>query len=299
VRYALSLLRAAVRHDAPLGRRANDRAGHDFPVNRGGLCRKGWTAAELLHHPERLTAPLMREEKRGELRPASWDEALDRIVNEIRRIQSQHGRDAIGVFGSGALTNEKAYALGKFARVALRSSQIDYNGRFCMSSAAAASIKAFGLDRGLPFPIADIPKARTILLVGSNAAETMPPIMQYFQAQRTSGGSLIVADPRKSPTAAAATLHLQITPGSDVALANGLVHLAIRESYADEEFIQLRTNGFEQVRRAVSRYWPDRVERITGIPEKQLIAAIRLLGQAETAMILTGPRSGATKQGRG
>jgi assimilatory nitrate reductase catalytic subunit len=272
-------------------------AGRDFPVNRGGLCRKGWTAAELLHHPERLTAPLMREEKRGELRPASWDEALDRIVNEIRRIQSQHGRDAIGVFGSGALTNEKAYALGKFARVALRSSQIDYNGRFCMSSAAAASIKAFGLDRGLPFPIADIPKARTILLVGSNAAETMPPIMQYFQAQRTNGGSLIVADPRKSPTAAAATLHLQITPGSDVALANGLVHLAIREGYADEEFIRLRTNGFEQVRRAVSRYWPDRVERITGIPEKQLIAAIRLLGQAETAMILTG--RGPEQQSKG
>ncbi len=128
----------------------------DFPTNRGGLCQKGWTAAELLRHPDRLTSPLVRDRKGGPLRDASWDEALDRIADEVRRIQSESGPDAVGVFGGGGLTNEKAYALGKFARVALRSSQIDYNGRFCMSSAAAASIKAFGVDRGLPFPVADI-----------------------------------------------------------------------------------------------------------------------------------------------
>ena len=101
--------------------------------------------------------------------------------------QEQYGRDAVGVFGGGSLTNEKAYLLGKFARVALRTSQIDYNGRFCMSSAAAASIKAFGIDRGLPFPLADIPNADTILLVGSNLAETMPPVMQYFQQTEEAG----------------------------------------------------------------------------------------------------------------
>src|SRR4029079_18021266 len=117
-------------------------------------------------------------------RPATWEEALDRIIAEITRAQEQHGRDAVGVFGGGSLTNEKAYLLGKFARGALRTSQIDYNGRFCMSSVAAASIKAFGIDRGLPFPLADIAKAETILLAGSNAAETMPPVMQYFQEQK-------------------------------------------------------------------------------------------------------------------
>src|SRR5882757_3143171 len=102
--------------------------------------------------------------------------------------------------------------LGKFAPVALRTSRIDYNGRFCMSSAAAASIKAFGIDRGLPFPLADITGAETILLVGSNLVETMPPVMQYFLEQKNRGGSLIVVDPRSTPTAAASTLHLQITP---------------------------------------------------------------------------------------
>ncbi|MBV9081187.1 MAG: molybdopterin oxidoreductase family protein, partial [Acidobacteriaceae bacterium] len=176
-------------------------------------------------------------------------------------------------------------------------SQIDYNGRFCMSSAAAASIKAFGIDRGLPFPLADIPYTETILLIGSNAAETMPPVMQYFQAQQKNGGSLIVVDPRLTPTAAAATLHLQITPGTDAALANGLLYIAIKHGYLDEAFIASRTSGFDRVRRTVSCYWPDRVERITGIPEKQLYAAARLLGEAATAMILTA--RGPEQQSKG
>src|SRR6185295_17960948 len=173
------------------------------------------------------------------------------------------GPDAVAVFGGGGLTNEKAYALGKFARVALRSSQIDYNGRFCMSSAAAASIKAFGMDRGLPFPLSDIAGANTILLVGSNLAETMPPVMSHIQQQKKNGGSLIVVDPRATVTAAASTLHLQITPGTDSALANGLLHIAVKEGYLDEAYIAARTTGFDAVRRSVSSYWPGRVERIT------------------------------------
>ena len=269
----------------------------NFPTNRGGLCQKGWTAAELLYHPDRLTTPLLRAGKEGKLRPASWDEALDFTSAKIQSIQRQYGRDAVGIFGGGGLTNEKAYLLGKFARVALRTSQIDYNGRFCMSSAAAASIKAFGIDRGLPFPLADLPHAQTILLVGGNGAETMPPFMQYLQEQQKNGGSLIVVDPRKTPTAASATLHLQITPGTDVALANGLLYIALKQGYPDEPFIAARTSGFERVRRVVSTYWPDRVERITGIPERQLKEAARLLGEATTAMILTG--RGPEQQSKG
>ncbi|MBV8071449.1 MAG: molybdopterin oxidoreductase family protein [Acidobacteriaceae bacterium] len=269
----------------------------DFPTNRGGLCQKGWTAAEVLHRPDRLTSPLVRDHKGGALRPAAWDEALDRITSAIRAVQSEYGPDAVGVFGGGGLTNEKAYSLGKFARVALGTTQIDYNGRFCMSSAAAASIKAFGIDRGLPFPLADIERAGAILLVGSNVAETMPPLMQYFEAQQKNRGSLIVVDPRRTATAAAATLHLQITPGTDLALANGLLYIAIKQNFLDDEFIRSRTSGFEAVRRAVSSYWPDRVERITGIPEKQLNAAARLLGEASSAMILTA--RGPEQQSKG
>jgi assimilatory nitrate reductase catalytic subunit len=268
----------------------------NFPTNKGGLCQKGWTSATLLHHPDRLTSPLIRDSKGGPLRKASWDEALDRIADFIKQTQLAYGKASIGLFGGGGLTNEKAYMLGKFARVALQTSEIDYNGRFCMASAASASMKALGVDRGLPFPLADIPQAEAILLVGSNMAETMPPIMQYFQEQARLGGTLIVADPRLTPTAASARLHLQITPGTDAALANGLLHIAIRKHYIDEAFIAERTSGFEAVKRTVASYWPDRVERITGISEKQLELCADLLGQAKTAMILTarGPEQQST-----
>jgi assimilatory nitrate reductase catalytic subunit len=270
----------------------------DFPTNKGGLCRKGWTAADLLTHPERLRTPLMRDRKGSALRPVTWSEVMDRIVTAIHDAQRRYGtRDSVGVFGGGGLTNEKAYLLGKFARVALGTSMIDYNGRFCMASAAAAGIRAFGLDRGLPFPLADIPGAEAILLVGSNVAETMPPLMQYFDEQRQRGGRLIVADPRATPTAQAATLHLQLTPGTDAALANGLLHIAAADGLLDHDFIGERTTGYEAARRAIAAYWPDRVERITGVPVKQLREAAHLLGEATTAMTLTA--RGAEQQSKG
>jgi assimilatory nitrate reductase catalytic subunit len=261
--------------------------GRDFPVNRGGLCQKGWTAAGLLDHDERLIAPLMRDRRDDELRPVSWDDALDRIAVEIGRCQERHGREAVGVFGGGGLTNEKAYALGKFARVALRTPSIDYNGRFCMSSAAAAAQRAFGLDRGLPFPLADVARTSAILLVGANPAETLPLAMPYFDEQQARGGRLIVVDPRVTLTAARADLHLQPLPGTDLALANGLLHIAVRDALIDEAFIEARTSGFAEVRRRVRSYWPDRVERITGVPVADMERAARMLAGAPTAMVLT------------
>ncbi|BBZ46298.1 molybdopterin oxidoreductase family protein [Mycobacterium parmense] len=263
----------------------------DFPTNRGGLCAKGWTAAELLGHPERLTRPLVRDGRSGELRPAGWNEALERVVSAFERTQREHGRDAVGCFGGGGLTNEKAYQFGKFARVALRTSAIDYNGRFCMSSAAAATNRTFGIDRGLPFPLSDIAGADVILLVGSNPADTMPPAMQYFDEGRSRGAKHIVVDPRRTATAARADIHLQPVPGTDLALANGLLNVIAREGLLDQRYIDERTAGFEAVRRAVRLYWPDRVERITGVPERDIVAAARMLGggtgKARRAMILT------------
>jgi assimilatory nitrate reductase catalytic subunit len=260
----------------------------DFPTNRGGLCRKGWAAAELLHAPDRLETPLMRNRKGDALHPVSWPEALDRIASRFKAVASESGPDAIAVFGGGGLTNETAYMLGKFARVALRTANIDYNGRFCMASAAAAGLRAFGIDRGMPFPMQDIAETDAILAVGTNPAETLPPIMQYFEAQRDRGGQLIVADPRRSATAKLASLHLQLSPGTDSALANGLLHIAIQHGLIDRDFIASRTTGFERVRRVVATYWPDRVERITGVPAALLEKTAHILGEAPTAMLMTG-----------
>ncbi len=268
----------------------------NFPVNKGGLCVKGWTAAETLTHPERLLVPLARDGG-GTLVPVTWDEALSRIVRSLQQIQAASGRDAVGVFGGGSLTNEKAYLLGKFARVALSTSNIDYNGRFCMSSAAAASIKAFGLDRGLPFPVEDIARTGVILLIGSNIAETMPPMMQYIEAPRARGGLLLVVDPRASLTARGATLHLKLIPGSDAALANGLLHILIRDGLIDREYIRARTEDFAKARAVAATYWPERVERLTGVPEVQLVQATHMLGAASSAMILTARGTEQQSQG--
>jgi assimilatory nitrate reductase catalytic subunit len=259
----------------------------DFPVNRGGLCIKGATATELLDHPERLTAPLVRDSRDDPFRPATWDEALDRIAAAITATQERYGRDAVGAFGGGGLTNEKAYQFGKFVRVALRSRNIDYNGRFCMSSAVAAGTRAFGMDRGLPFPFDDIPKADVLVLVGSNPADTMPPAMRFLEEGRERGARHIVIDPRRTATAELAHTHLQPVPNTDLSLANGLLHIAIRENLVDEEYIATRTNGFDAVRRAVRSYWPDRVERVTGIAVPDLYELVRALAAAPTAMILT------------
>ncbi|MPY54027.1 molybdopterin oxidoreductase family protein [Streptomyces acidicola] len=263
----------------------------DFPVNRGGLCQKGWTAPAVLSAPDRLLTPLVRGAD-GELAPAGWDEALDLVAGRLREIRARHGADAVAVFGGGGLTNEKVYTLGKFARVALGTSQIDYNGRFCMSSAAAASTAAFGLDRGLPFPVTDLDEADVILLAGANPAETMPPLMRHLQ-----GADLVVVDPRRTRTAERAALHLQPAPGTDLALALGLLHLAVTEGLVDQEYVDARTVGFDAVRERCLAWWPERAEEVTGVPAADLRAAVRMLGGARRAHILTG--RGAEQHSKG
>ncbi|GGW89986.1 molybdopterin oxidoreductase family protein [Streptomyces noursei] len=267
----------------------------DFPVNRGALCGKGRTASELLAPGARLVSPLVRDPDTGELVPAGWDTALDRVTEGLRRAGAVYGRDAVGVFGGGGLTNEKAYALGKFARVVLGTSQIDYNGRFCMSSAAAAQGRAFGLDRGLPFPLADVARTGCVLLVGSNLAETMPPALRYLTELKENGGRLIVVDPRRTRTAEQADLHLAPRPGTDLALALGLLHLVVAEGRVDEEFVIGRTSGWPAARAAAMAHWPELVERLTGIPVPQLREAVRMFCDAPSSMVLTarGPEQQA------
>jgi assimilatory nitrate reductase catalytic subunit len=268
----------------------------DFPTNRGRLCQKGWTSAEVLTVSDRITRPLVRGTS-GELEPATWDEALAYVAERVRSVQADSGRDAVAVFGGGGLTNEKAYQLGKFARLALGTRYIDYNGRFCMSSAAAAGNRAFGVDRGLPFPLADVAGADAVLLLGSNVADTMPPLVQHLGPVRGRGG-LVVVDPRHSATAALTDdgggVHLQPLPGSDQTLLLGLLHVLIADGLVDEEYVAARTAGWDDVRRAVAVWWPDRVARVTGVPEALLRRAAHLVADASPArggagaIVLTG-----------
>jgi len=280
-------------------------AGRDFPTNRSGLCQKGWTAPAVLRAADRLTTPLLRGAD-GELHPAGWQQALDVLARGVRRLQDEHGPDAVAVFGGGGLTNEKAYALGMFARAVLRTSRIDYNGRFCMASAAAAGDRAFGADRGLPFPLADLGGADAVLVVGSNLAETMPPACAHLARARERGG-LVVVDPRRTPTAALAEdaggLHLQNVPGTDLALVLGLLHVVVHEGLLDDRYVTARTSGFEAVRAAVAAWWPERAEAVTGVPAALVRGAARRLAAASPrgggagAYVLTG--RGAEQHSKG
>lgn len=269
----------------------------EFPVNGGALCGKGRTAPAVLSSRVRLTEPLVRSHATGLLEPATWEEAVGRVAEGLSRTRTEHGADACGVFGGGGLTNEKAYALGKFARVALGTSQIDYNGRFCMSSAAAAGQRAFGLDRGLPFPLEDIPRTGCVILVGSNLAETMPPALRYLTELKANGGKLIVIDPRRTRTAEHADLHLAPRPGTDLALALGLLHLVVAEGRTDAAFIEERTSGWEEARAAAMAHWPEYVERISGVPVPQLRDAMRMFCDSEASMVLTA--RGPEQQSKG
>jgi assimilatory nitrate reductase catalytic subunit len=268
----------------------------DFPTSKGGLCQKGWTSAEVLTLPDRITAPLVRGAS-GELEPSTWEVALELIASRVRDLQDRHGPDSIGVFGGGGLTNEKAYQLGKFTRTVLRSKHIDYNGRFCMSSAAAAGNRAFGIDRGLPFPLVDVGETDAVLLLGSNVADTMPPLVQHLAGVRERGG-LVVVDPRRSATAALAAdgagLHLAPLPGTDQTLLLGLLHLVVAEGLADEDYLAGRTTGWDDVRRSVALWWPQRVAATTGVSEEVLRGAVKILAAASPsrggrgAMVLSG-----------
>lgn len=269
----------------------------DFPVNRGALCGKGRTAPAVLSSRVRLAGPLVKNPATGELEPATWEEALRAVAEGLRRTRDGHGADAVGVFGGGGLTNEKAYTLGKFARLVLGTSQIDYNGRFCMSSAAAAHQRAFGLDRGLPFPLEDIPRTGCVILVGSNLAETMPPALRYLTELKENGGRLIVVDPRRTRTAEQADLHLAPRPGTDLALALGLLHLVVAEGRTDDDFIRDRTTGWPDARAAAMSHWPALVERITGVPVPQLREAVRVFCEPDNAMVLTA--RGPEQQSKG
>jgi assimilatory nitrate reductase catalytic subunit len=271
-------------------------ADDDFPVNRGQMCIKGFTSAALLDHPARVRSPMLRQSD-GHLAPVSWDTALDFVAERISSLRDAHGPSTLAAFGSGALTNEKAYLLGKFVRVVLRSPNIDYNGRYCMASAAAGQNRAFGIDRGMPFPVSDIAETKALLLWGSNCAETMPPIMQWIFEQKNRGGHLLVVDPRRTDTARAATLHLQLTPGTDLALANGLLQLAIEEKLLDETYIAARTEGFDDLRRSLLTSSPSHVERLTGVSIEQQRRAIHLLADSESSMVLSG--RGPEQQSKG
>jgi assimilatory nitrate reductase catalytic subunit len=255
----------------------------EFPFNRGMLCPKGVKRYLQGNHPDRLLHPLMREN--DGFRPTNWDEALDFTARRLRELQQKYGPDAVAVYGGASLTTEKAYLLGKFARVALGTRHIDYNGRLCMVSAGVAYKTALGVDRS-PNPWADIPKAEVLMVVGANIGECAPITTDYIWRARDNGAKLIVSDPRFTPIARNADLYLPVRPGTDLALLCGILHVIIRDRLTDDTFIAEHTTGFEKTAASVEPWNPRRAAEVSGVAPEAIERAAHWLGESRRSMIM-------------
>ncbi|MCY8859465.1 assimilatory nitrate reductase catalytic subunit NasC [Bacillus atrophaeus] len=259
--------------------------GSDNPTTQGRLCMKGMNAHQHALHSARITHPLLK--KNGEFVRATWDEALNYIKEQVTTIQQEDGHDAMAVYGSASITNEEAYLLGKFARVGLKTKYIDYNGRLCMSAAATAANQTFGADRGLTNALSEIPHTRVIILGGTNIAECQPTIMPYFEKAKENGAYIIAIDPRETPTTKIADLHLKIKPGTDAALANGLVKIIIEEQLINEDFIQTRTTGFEELKRHTAAFSIHDIAEKTSVPLEYIRKTAVKFAKEESGMLFT------------
>lgn len=255
----------------------------EFPFNRGMLCPKGVKRYLQANHPDRLMDPLLRTEQG--FAKATWDAALDFTARRLREVQEKYGKDAVAVFGGASLTTEKAYLMGKFARVGLGTRHIDYNGRLCMVSAGTAYKLAFDVDRS-PIPWSEIPKAQVLFVIGANIGECAPITTDYIWRCRDNGGRLIVADPRLTPVSRNADLFLPVRPGTDLALLNGMLHVVLQENLQDQKFIDEHTSGFEAVKASVASYDPRTVAEMTGVPPDSIIKAARWFAEADRAIAM-------------
>ncbi|SFL91731.1 assimilatory nitrate reductase catalytic subunit NasC [Salibacterium qingdaonense] len=259
--------------------------GVDNPTTKGRLCVKGKNAYQHAVHPERITTPLIKVD--GEFQKAGWDEALDLIGKNFREVQEARDKDAVSLYGGGSLTNEEAYLLGKLARVGLGTKYVDYNGRFCMSSAASASTKTFGLDRGFTNHIDQIPDAKCIILAGTNIAECQPTFVPYLEEARQNGSFLIVMDPRETDTAAMADLHLKVKPGQDKQLALLMEHYIVQHGLQDDAFCREQTAGYDDLLARLAEVNPVKDAAETGLRLEDIEEAAYRFASAPTGMILT------------
>lgn len=256
------------------------------PLTGGALCSKGVSAFEQVNHPDRITMPLRR--RGNDFEEIGWEEALDEAVAGFLRIAEQHGRAANAVLSGGSLTNEKVYLMGKFARLALKTPHIDYNGRFCMTSAGAANTLAFGADRMMT-PLVELDRAEVAVVVGANISAAFPVVLpKLLDGVRRRGGRVIVVDPRASRFVKPGDLHLANRPGTDAVLFNGLLNQIAASGLVDDKFVRNRTSGFEAALRAAAPYDLHTVADLVDVEAKLLIEAAQLIGTADRCMYLHG-----------
>lgn len=254
---------------------------HSPPINEGKLCQKGRYAHEFIHHPDRLRNPLIKKD--GVFVSSSWKEALSLIAERF----SSFPPEEIGCLSSAKASNEDNYLMQKFARLVLRTNNIDNCARLCHSPTVAALSQVFG-SGAMTNSILDLEEAKCIFVIGSNTFEQHPLIGRRLVLARKKGSKIIYADPRRTPTAKQSDLFLQIYSGTDVFLLNGLMHIILANGWEDGDFIARRTRGFQSVREIVTseRYRPENVCRICGIDEADLLKAAEWIAQSKPCALI-------------
>src|SRR4051812_8704222 len=250
-------------------------------VNRGRLGPKGLNGWEANHSADRLVSPLIR--RGGALQPATWDEALDLISKRTAEVRDRFSASAIGFYTTGQLFLEEYYTLGVIGKAGLGTPHMDGNTRLCTATSAAALKESFGSD-GQPGSYFDIDETDCIVHIGHNIASTDTVLWMRVLDRRRGPNppQLVVIDPRRTATAKEADIHLAPRVGTNVALLNAILNLIICRGCIDEAFIQQHTTGFEELKRVVAGYPPERAAEITGVPTEQIEAAARVIGQART-----------------
>ncbi len=263
----------------------------DHPANFGRLCSKGsalhLTARPVLQQQVRALAPSMRTRRHADRHDASWDDTLGYVAQRFADTIAEHGPDSVAFYISGQLLTEDYYVFNKLAKGLIGTNNIDTNSRLCMSSAVAGYKQTLGADAP-PACYDDIELADVIFIVGSNMAYAHPVLYRRLEAAKLRKPNLkvIVADPRRTDTALGADLFLQILPGTDVALFNGMLHLCLWEGLTDHAFITQHTDGFAALKNTVRDYTPKLVADICGIAEADLVQAARWFGQSKAALSL-------------
>ncbi|MFI5707631.1 molybdopterin-dependent oxidoreductase [Kribbella sp. NPDC051620] len=249
----------------------------DHPANAGRLCTKGATSGELFSAPGRLDRALVRSERGAEPVARPVDEVIAETGRRLRAIVDEHGPDAVALYVSGQMTLEAQYLANKLAKGFIRTNQIESNSRLCMASAGTGYKLSLGSD-GPPGSYEDFDHADVFFVSGANMADCHPILYLRMMDRVRAGAKLIVVDPRRTTTADKADLFLQIKPGTDLALLNGLLHLLVEGGYVDEQFIAESTEGWEDMPAFLADYPPAVVAGITGLPEESLRQAAEWIG---------------------
>lgn len=259
----------------------------DGPSNHGLLCVKGRNGSfDFVHSPDRITTPLIKNKETGKFEPATWDEAISYTAKRLMEVKEKYGNESLAGFACSRSANEDIYMVQKMVRTCFGNNNTDNCARVCHSATVAGLAKTLG-SGAMTNPIYDITHdVDTILLVGSNPEEAHPVVgMQIRQAVKN-GTRLIVVDPRSIGLTKYADIHLKLRPGTNVAFANGMMHVIIKEGLVDEKYIEENAEGFEQLKELVKDFTPEKVGEICHIDPDKLVEAARMYAKADKAPII-------------